>query len=172
MCYYLKMAKAPRIGELTPKQAKFATIVLKQIKEDGSPNYSKAVMESYDVKNINSASSIAADNLQNITIREQVQKALSKQGLTLDKIVGNLDYFASAKPESVSADSAIRANVELLKLQDAYPGTKNTQVSLSVHANLKDMKFQDLQKEVAVIDAEVEELMGNVRVDNLSTSEE
>lgn len=160
-----------KIGGLTPKQAKFTTVLLKQLKETGEINGTQAALASYDTTDPNTAHSIASENLQNPTIQNRIEQALASQGLTPDTIIGNLKKIANSEVVEPSPDVILRTNVELLKLYGAYPGTKNTQVSLSVHANLKDMKFQDLQKEVQVIDGELEELLGNVSVDNLSTSE-
>ena len=159
------MAKAPRINGLTLPQANFVKSIIKQFQTKGKINYSQAVMESYNVKNINSASTIAADNLQNITIQDQIKQAFTANGLTLGTISGNLGYYANVRAEKVGAEASIKANIELLKLLNAYPGQKKTTVSLSMKANLNKMAFNDVKTELEKVDTELKNVMDGEVVD-------
>ena len=67
--------------QLTTKQLKFVKGVT-----EGKPAY-LAAAEAYNVKDLNSASTIAVENLRKLTIAEALEKAYAKQGITIDAIV-------------------------------------------------------------------------------------
>lgn len=154
-------AKKLRNG-LTPKQDAFTKVVLKQITDKGEANLTQAALQVYNTTSDKSASVIASNNLGIISIREQIEQALSRQGLSLDVITGNLGNLANHKPEKVSGDVVLKSNVELLKLMGAYPSSKHTTVNVSFKAKLKDMKYQDLKKYVEEMRQKNDELIKEV----------
>ena len=151
----------PLENGLTPKQQKFTNIVLKQIKETGETNLTKAALQSYDTTDYGTARMIGSENLTKPTIKQTIQEALESVGLTSHAIADNLKHFANARPEKISADVALKGNIELLKLIGAYPSQKHTNVSLSVKANLNDMKYKDVEGELQTIDDELKSLLAS-----------
>lgn len=111
-------------------------------------NGTEAALVAYDTTDKNTAHAIASENLQKPAIREAIQNALETNGLGLATIVGNLNQAASAKVEKVSADSMIKANVEILKLMGAYPDRKSAHLNINVNAKIKDMGFDEAKKEL------------------------
>lgn len=77
--------------QLTVKQAKFVKAVA-----EGKPKY-KAAMEAYDTTDVNTAATIAKENLQKTSIQEALQNELAKQGLTTEMIVAPLMKGIKAK---------------------------------------------------------------------------
>ena len=138
-------SQKPKARRLTFKQQKFAT---EYIKNGG--NGTQAVLKVYNA-NPQTARQMASDNLANPDIRQRIDEALANNGLTPATITKNIGNLASSEVEKVSADAKLKANVELLKLMGAYPGTKHTNVSLSIKGKLKDMKFQDAKAELESI---------------------
>jgi len=75
------MAEVKKKPKLTVKQAKF----VKGIAEGKSATVS--AQESYDVKKYSTAAVIATENLNKPNVKEAVEYALAKQGLTADDMV-------------------------------------------------------------------------------------
>ncbi len=119
----------------------------------------QAAMVAYDVSNPKTASVIGSQNLNKLSVSEALEEALRSQGLTLDVIAVNIGEIANAKPEKVSGDTVLKANVELLKLQSAYPGSKNMNVNLSLKGNIRDMTFQEAKKALQELRASNDELL-------------
>lgn len=70
-----QMADKPK--KLTIKQAKFVKAYV-----DNDGNGTKAALQTYDVKNENSAHAIASENLQKPTIQEAIDNAMVKLNIT------------------------------------------------------------------------------------------
>ena len=66
-----------------------------------------------------------------------------KNGLTTDQITGNLGHYANKLAENVSADASIKANIELLKIMGAYPGSKHTNLNLSLKGDINKMSYSE-----------------------------
>lgn len=122
----------------------------------------QAALTAYNTDNPNIAKVIASENLTKPNIREALNAALSSQGLTLDVIVGNLGDIATSKPEKVTGDTVLKANVELLKLHGAYPGKKSYQFSVSARADIRSMTFQEARKALGKLNSQIEELLTEV----------
>ena len=122
-------------------------------------NGTEAAMRVYNVKNRNTAHAIASENLQKPTIREAIDEVLRTKGLSLDVIAGNIGKLANSKPEKISGDVVLKANVELLKLHGAYPDKKSFQFSYSAKQQLSSMSIEELKREVERIDTELKELL-------------
>lgn len=124
-------------------------------------NGTQAALDAYDTQSPAVAHSIAAENLRKPTIREALEEALCPQGLTLSQITENLGELANTRPVKVSADTVLRANVELLKLHGAYPDKKSYQYTYSAKQNISALPFNDLKQELEKIDGEIKELIEN-----------
>ena len=153
------MAALQGLNGLTPKRAKFTKAVIEQIANDGKINLTQAGLKAFDTTDPKAASVSAARALDDAGVQEQIKQALRSHGLTLDVLSQNLGYYANVRAEKVSADAAIKSNIELLKLMNAYPGQKSSHVSVSLRANLNDMKFQDVKGELGKIDEELKGVM-------------
>ena len=151
--------KSKLFPELTPKQAKFTSAVLQQIKENGKINLVRAAQQSLETTTYNSAASGASELLNHPKVKQTIQEALEEAGLTPSLIAGEIRHLAAATVEKVSADVKLRSLVEILKLTGAYPTQKHANISLSVRANLSNMKYEDLESEMSRIDGELKQLV-------------
>ncbi len=140
--------------KLRPKQARFVKAYL----ENGG-NGTQAVLQSYDTTDLRTATSIGVENLAKPGIREVVEQAMAKNGLTPETLTDNIKHAALAKPDKVSADAMIKANVELLKLWGAYPGSKHTNLNLSVRGKIKDLTFQDAKRALEKLNSKLGEIV-------------
>lgn len=148
------MGREARINQkLTRKQ----TMFVKQLADGKSAT--QAAMVAYNVSNPKTASVIASQNLNKLSIREALEEALSSNGLSLSIITSNLGSLANSKPEKVSGDTVLKANVELLKLHGAYPDRKSFQVSYSFRDRIKSMSSQEVEAEIEKIESETKEIL-------------
>lgn len=141
-------------AKLTPKQAKF----IKAYTENGG-NGTQASLQVYDTKDPRTAAMIASDNLTKPNIRDAIESAMTKAGLTPDKIAENLKNAAIAIPDKVDAHAMIKANVELLKLWGAYPGSKHTSLNLNIKGKMRDLSFQDAKLELDKLNSQLGEVI-------------
>lgn len=148
------MGREARLNnKLTRKQNTFVNGIL------NGQSATQAAMAAYDVSNTKTASVIASQNLSKLSVSEALEEALSPQGLTLDVIAGNIGNLANSKPEKVSSDAVLKANVELLKLHGAYPDKKSYQFSVSARADIKSMTFQEAKTALGKLNQHIDELL-------------
>lgn len=153
------MGALPRTPEgLTLKQAKFTQAVIKQIAETGKVNLTQAAKDSLEVTTDKSASVGAATLLDNARVKQTIQEALIGVGLTAPELAKEIKVLAAAPVDKVSADTKLRSIVEILKLTGAYPTTKHANLNLSIKANLSNLQYGELEKEVEAIDEELKQL--------------
>lgn len=119
----------------------------------------QSAMIAYNVSNSKSASVIASQNLNKLSIREALDEALRSNGLSLSVITSNLGSIANSKPEKISGDTVLRANVELLKLHGAYPSTKHERLNVNVKAKWSNLTFQQIKERRKEIDQELKEVL-------------
>lgn len=140
-------------NKLTRKQDVFVKGIL------GGQSATQAALTAYNTDDPNVAKVIASENLTKLNVREALERALSSQGLTLDVIAGNIGNLANSKPEKVSSDAVLKANVELLKLYGVYPDKKSYQFSVSARADIKSMTFQDAKAALDKLNQNIDELL-------------
>lgn len=107
----------PKKKGLTPKQAKFVQGIA-----DGKPAY-KAALDAYDAADMNSASTIAAENLQKLTVKEALEPILAKHEINLDTAIAPIgkglkaikqNEFTGEKTEDLQTQ--LKASDRALKL--------------------------------------------------------
>lgn len=125
---------------LTLKQLKFTKAYI-----NNGGNGTQAALEAYDT-NPQSARQIASDNLTKPDIRQTIEKALTENGLTPHEITKEIKDIATRSVEKVSADTKLRASIELLKLWGAYPGSKHTNLNLSIKGDVNKMSYKDAKE--------------------------
>ena len=145
LCYYQLM---------TLKQKLF----IKNFVNNGG-NGTQAALAAYDTADPSVAKVIGSENLTKPNIREAIEEALRSKGLSLDVITDNIGHLATARPDKVTGDTVLRANVELLKLHGAYPDKKSYQFSYSVKQQLSSLSFEEVKKELERIDDELKALL-------------
>lgn len=143
---------------LTPKQEKLKNVLLTQIAETGKVNLSQAGMQVYDTQKLNTAHNVAKEALENPHLKATIEEALRSQSLTLDKVSENLSFVANSRPEKVSADTMLKANVEILKLLNAYPDKKSYQFNLSMKGKIKDLSYKEAKEQLSAIDGQIKDL--------------
>ena len=129
----------PRLKRLSLKQKKF---VKKYIESGG--NATEAGLEAYNVKNRKSAQAVAYQTLDKPQVQEALELALKKNGITLDSITGEVATLAFEKDVRPTADTKLKASIELLKLLNAYPERVQKHLSYSVRQNLTEKNFSEL----------------------------
>ena len=150
-------------GNLTWKQERFKNEIVKQVSEGKSPNLTQAAMVAYNVTNKNVAKDIGSDNLSKAYVRESIEQALTKNGLTPSLILGNMAKLANRTPETkLSGETILRANVELAKTLGMYPDKKSLHFGINVNAKIDDMSFDDAKKELAKMGGEADSLVADV----------
>lgn len=80
----------------------------------------QAALIAYDTKNPKVAAQISYENLRKPDVKEAIKRALHSKGLTMDIIVENICKLADATPDRISAETSLKANIELLKLSARY----------------------------------------------------
>lgn len=119
----------------------------------------QAALVAYNTSDPNIAKVIASENLTKPNIREALEEGLRTSGLSLSVITSNLGTIANSKPEKISGDTVLKANIELLKLHGAYPDKKSFQFNYSVKEKINSMSFQEVKEEVAKLDIELKEFL-------------
>lgn len=153
------MSKSTRLKNgLTPKQNNFTNEVLKQIKETGQPNLTQAALKTYDTTDYKTAQNISSENLSNPIINEVIHQAIDGQGLTLNENLKEVIGLAKAEVVKVSAETKLKANLELLRLRGADPGKKSYQFNMSVKGKIKDLTYTEAQTELSELDTKIDEL--------------
>lgn len=138
--------------KLTIKQRRF----VKAYVETG--NGSQAALQAYNTTP-EVAPKIASENLLKPDIRQAVDQALVKSGLTLDLIADEIKGLATTQPDKVSADVKLRSLETLLKLHNAFPGSKHTNLNLSVKGKMRDLSFQDAKLELEKLNSQIGEVV-------------
>lgn len=139
---------------LSLKQTKW----IKGIVEDGM-NGTQSALNAYDTDDPVVAKSISSENMSKPYVKEALEKALASAGLDLTQISSNFARIANHVPEKISADSVLKANVEVAKLLDLYPNKKSGH--LRVTAKIKDMTFNEAQEALKALNSETVDIMAD-----------
>lgn len=149
-----------REAKINKKLTRKQTTFVKELASGKSAT--QAAMVAYDVSDSKNASVIASQNLNKLSIREVLDDALHSQGLTPDVITANLGEIANSRPEKISGDTVLKANVELLKLHGAYPGKQSYQASFSAKVDLNKMTYQEAKTELDKLRARNAEILADI----------
>ena len=155
--------ETPEVTVIEPEK-KLKKLTMKQrifVKElmNNKHNGLQAALVAYDTKDKNTAGAIASENLTKPNVREAIETALSKKGLSLEQIADNLKLLAVREPEKVNADTMLKANVEILKLYGAYPGTKHVHLGLNINTKVKEMDFTEAKNALAELRGSTDHLL-------------
>src|SRR5574337_1170888 len=99
---------------LTRKQLIFVKTILQ------GKSATQAVLNAYNTNKPNVAAQIAYENLNKPYVKEAIKEMLRSKGLTVDTIVCNLAKIAKAKPDKITGNDKLNANLALLKVIGAY----------------------------------------------------
>jgi phage terminase small subunit len=138
------------------KQAIFVKELIK------TNNGTQAAMKAYDTKNAKTAGVMSAENLAKPSVREAVDEALKTNGLTLESISKEIGSLSVAQVQKVTADTKLKANVELLKLLGAYPDKKTAHLNISLKGNIKEMDYKGAKKELERLRSQTDNLTTDV----------
>lgn len=148
--------------KLTTKQTVFVREIIK-----GS-NATQAALTAYQTNNVNSAKVIGSKLLTNANVRGVIDESLRSEGLSPSVLAKNIGNLASSTPQKVSGETILKANVELLKLQGAYPNNKTT-IQRDYMAEKREwfssLSLEDAKKELEKIRAENAELIADMNND-------
>lgn len=138
---------------MTLKQKLF---VKEYIKNGG--NGTQAVLKTYNTKDYKTASVISSENLDNPSIKSSIEEIANSQGVTSDSIIQSFNSIASKEVEKVSADSKIKATIELAKILGLYPGSKNTNLNVNLRGNLTDLGYSEAKQKLTELNSTITEL--------------
>jgi phage terminase small subunit len=143
----------PLRNGLTLKQNNF----VKEYLRNGG-NGTQAALKTYDTTDYMTAHDIASKNLQKPAIQNTIEEKLQSVGITVEESAREIKSLATSQVEKVSADTKLKANIELLKLLNAYPGTKNTNLNLSLRGNIKDLGYSEAKAKLTELNSTISEL--------------
>ncbi|OGE18136.1 hypothetical protein A2769_02725 [Candidatus Daviesbacteria bacterium RIFCSPHIGHO2_01_FULL_37_27] len=151
------MGREAKINKkLTPKQTTFVKELV------NGKSATQAVMSAYNVTSTKTASVIASQNLNKLSIQEALEKILRTKGLTLDTLAENIGNLANSTPQKVSGETILKANIELLRLHGAYPDKKSYQFNMSVKGKIKDLSYSEAQAELNQLESKMVEFEEDV----------
>jgi hypothetical protein len=145
---------------LTPKQNKLVEVVAKQIIQTGNTNITQAGLQVYNSKNPETARVIASQTIQQPTVKTALEEALATNGITTSGILKNVQKIADSQlPDKISAETILKANIEALKVLNAYPSTKKDNKVVNITQNIRNMTYSEAKKEYEALEGEVTELI-------------
>ena len=134
--------KSGSTRRLSIKQKKFINKYIE------TSNGTQSALQAYDTKDPRVAQTIASENLSKPIIIQTIEEKLRAQDITVETITKNVNALASKEPEKVSAETILKANVELLKLLNAYPDKKSYRIGLSMSGKIKDLTYLEAKKQL------------------------
>lgn len=140
---------------LTPIQQNIVKEITTKISQGERVNMTQVGLKTFNTTNPDSARVMASQELHKPLIQESIQEVLNRNGITLDKVTQNIAFLANSTPEKVSAETMLKANVEYLKLFNAYPDKKSYQFSLSMKGQVKDLGYSEAKKQLDELNAQL-----------------
>jgi hypothetical protein len=143
---------------LTAKQDAFKRTIIKQIATTGTPNATQAALATYDTTDPNTANSIASENLANPIIRSEIEAALSRVGMSLDKTLKNIQGLAESAPEKITGETVLKANLSILKLL-GHDGSKKQGSSLNVNQININLGYDEAKSKLQALTTQAEDFI-------------
>ena len=147
----------PKVRKLTFKEKRFA----KKYVENGG-NGTQAALQVYNVNNAVTADAVARETLGRPRVQEAIEEIANKEGVTHATILQKFNQISSKEAEKWSGDAILKANIELAKILQMYPGSKHTNLNVSLKGRLTGMKFQDAKKALEKLRTDNDELVTEV----------
>lgn len=130
------------MGIMAKLSMKRQLFIKEYIKNKG--NGTQAVLKVYNTTDPNTARAMAPEILANPSVREQLDKALTKEGTKLDAVVDNIASIAVTEPtRGYSGADVLEANKTLLKLHGVLTDRKQV-TTLNVNAELQKLSKYEL----------------------------
>lgn len=133
---------------LTPKQEKFKQVVLQQIAEKGEINGTQAALEAYETTDKVTASTIAHENMNKPLISNDIEQALSANGISSDGILKNINGLAEAAPAKVTGETVLKANLAILKLLGHGDNGKKGKSSLTINNTMINIGYDEAKQKL------------------------
>lgn len=128
-------------------------------------NGTQAAMDVYNVKNANTAHSIASENLRKPTIRREIELALEAKGLT-DEYISELlrkATVAGLGQKATNSDS-LRGIEMMLKVKGAFPSKiqRSAHLRIDYKEELMKMSPSELKEELRKTTERTAELLRDI----------
>lgn len=133
---------------LTPKQDRFAKEIIKQIEAGENPNATAAAMTAYDVKDRSVANAIGSENLAKPSIQEELESALSVNGLSTESVMANLQRLANAVPEKHTDATILKTNLAILDLLGHGKSSKKGKITWTVKQKVQGLSYDEAKQRV------------------------
>ena len=150
---------------LTLKENGFLQEVIKNVKQTGHINGTKAVKKIYNVKTDNTASAMASKILSRDRVLDKIERALKINNVSTDKVVAEINEIAITKPKEVSADVKLKANIELLKLLNAYPDRKRPDLTFNINTQINQLDFDEAKKKLESMSSINNEIINEAEIE-------
>lgn len=149
---------------LTPKENALKNKVLEQIATTGDINGTEAALQVYDTTDKATAAAIASEVLKKPQISQSIEEALSAQGGNIDQITQNITNIANHKPEKISAETVLKANIEILRLTGHYVDKKNTKKIVTKKSIVETLSTTEANTEIKKVHTEVTQFMQEAEI--------
>ena len=127
---------------LTIKQNMF----VKGLVESG--NGTQAALGAYNTSSSEVAKVIASENLTKLNVREAVEQAMERNGLSVEYISGKIkDSMVAGVGIKAKNSDTIRAGEVLLKLRGAFPTKQSASLHVDIRQMAERMSYGELKEE-------------------------
>lgn len=141
---------------LTLKQNAFKDKVIEQIATTGKPNGTQAALEVYDTDDRKTAKSIATENLTNPAIRNEIEQALTANGVTSEGIVKNIKGIAEHAPQKITGETVLKANLSLLKILGLDGSERKGKNSLTVNNTVINIGYDEAKQKLQQVSSDAD----------------
>jgi len=147
------MSKKDR--KLSLKQKQFVKAYI----ENGG-NATKAALETYNVKNYNTAHAIASENLQKPTIKQALGEVSERGGITNDYIFEKLKTAAEAGLGINAKNSdSLNALALMVKINGLQPPQKTAHLRIEMKKGYGEKSLDEIQKDLESLSVASQELL-------------
>ena len=153
----------PTATMLRPQDKQFA----KEYVANGG-NGRQAVLKVFDIENENSADVKASRLLSNDKVKKTIEEEAAQLNITHSTILQDFKQITAHKPENVSADAFLKANIELAKLLNMYPGSKHTNLNLSLKGNINNMTSKEAKETLKKIREDNDSVLQDTEDDTIT----
>jgi len=156
-----KGSKTKLANGLTPKQNNLKNELLRQIKDDGEINYTKAGLKVFNTTNRKSAHQIVKDTLESTGLQETIDKALNAANATPDHLIENIANLAHAQPKEHKDSTILKANLSLLRLA-GVDVTGQKRAHKTTKTTIQQLDFDESKQQLRTVIQESTEFLDEI----------
>ena len=139
---------------LTYKQKLF----VKKYVENGG-NGTQAALKVYNTTDNPTARDIASTNLANPHINKSIEETAKGLGITHSTIIDKFHSISNKEVQKWSGDTVLKATVEMARVLGMYPGSKHSNLNITLKGNVKELNFTEAKERLKSIDDKLQKLL-------------